>query len=704
MTRIISVCHTREGLNNCFLGINLAIALMSQSKEKAAVVDFSFSGGNTIGALVNVKSIRSLGEIVPMLSKLDDKLLKGYLTTHSSGIGLLGGTSRESKKTFEPAVLGKVINTLARAYPFIIIVAPEDPDEHLASVLDISDIAFLTAAPHILSLADINAFMETVKSWHFPANMVKPVLSKIASAQTLSHEQINDYTGTSVFAEITFEPEVIFSSINSGNPAVISHAYSAMSKDIRKAAGQLLEQKTFSEIDKSQRSAPRPAAEEIQPADETQVSVKNKYRQLKQKIHNDVASHPELKNLDLKSISNPEVMADAREKARKIIQDILSAQDQLTREERSKFVDELLDEILGLGCLEEFLKNPDITEIMVNARDKIYIEKKGKIQQTDAEFTSDKQLRTVIDRIVSPIGRRVDESSPLVDARLSDGSRVNAIIPPISLEGPSITIRKFSKKKLTTDDLVQFGALTPHMAEFLEVCVQLRKNIVISGGTGSGKTTLLNIVSSFIPSDERIVTIEDSAELKLPQEHVVRLESRPASVEGTGEVNIRRLVINALRMRPDRIVVGECRGGETLDMLQAMNTGHDGSLTTIHANSPKDGIARITTMVIMAGTELPERAIREQICSAVQVIVQLSRLSDGTRKVTEISEILGIKNDAVEISSLFKYEQTGIKDGKVQGNFLATGNIPTFYDEIAIHGLSVDKNIFKSKGNINGKQ
>jgi pilus assembly protein CpaF len=332
---------------------------------------------------------------------------------------------------------------------------------------------------------------------------------------------------------------------------------------------------------------------------------------------------------------------------------------------------------------------------MVNGTDHIYIEKQGKVFLSPERYDSTTQLLTVIDRIVAPLGRRIDESSPLVDARLADGSRVNAVIPPIALGGPTLTIRKFSQKKLGIDDLIAFGALTPDMGAFLEICVKLRKNVVISGGTGSGKTTLLNVVASFIPDGERIVTIEDSAELKLPQQHVVRLEARPPSVEKTGEVSIRRLVINALRMRPDRIVVGECRSGETLDMLQAMNTGHDGSLTTLHANSPRDAVSRLITMSLMAGMELPERAIREQIGSAISIIVQLSRMGDGSRKVVEIAEVTGIENETVRLTPLFTYTQTGIENGKVSGTFASTGHIPSFFDEIATHGLQLDKQIFQ---------
>ncbi|RME82993.1 MAG: CpaF family protein, partial [Planctomycetota bacterium] len=360
-----------------------------------------------------------------------------------------------------------------------------------------------------------------------------------------------------------------------------------------------------------------------------------------------------------------------------------------------QLIKEILDEALALGPLEELLADDEVTEIMVNNWDTIYVERGGKIQLSDSTFTDNDQVVQIIRRILAPLGRRIDESSPLVDARLKDGSRVNAVIPPLAVSGPTLTIRKFPKERLRIEHLIQFGSLTQQMAQFLDICVKSRKNIVISGGTGSGKTTLLNVISSFIPSDERIVTIEDVSELQLPQDHVVRLESRPPNLEGKGAIGIRELVINSLRMRPDRIVVGECRGGEALDMLQAMNTGHDGSLTTLHANSPRDAIARLETMVLMAGMDLPAKAIREQIASAVDIVVQQTRLSDGSRKVMKISEIVGMEGTVVTMQDIFVFEQTGYDhNGKVQGYHRATGTIPKFIQELRKRGIAIDMSIF----------
>ena len=370
--------------------------------------------------------------------------------------------------------------------------------------------------------------------------------------------------------------------------------------------------------------------------------------------------------------------------------------EEVTRSERSRIVSELYDDIMGYGPLEILLSDPTVTEIMVNGYNQVFVERKGKLYQTDVTFRDQTHVLNVIDRIVSSIGRHVDESSPMVDARLKDGSRVNVILPPLSLVGPVITIRKFSQTPYTARDLINFDSVSPKMMSFLEACVKGRLNIVVSGGTGSGKTTLLNVLSSFISENERIVTIEDAAEVQLNQEHVVTLESRPANTEGKGQITIRDLVRNALRMRPDRIIVGEVRSSEALDMLQAMNTGHDGSITTAHANSPRDTIARIETMVLLAGMELPLFAIRSQIASAVDLIVQQSRLRDGTRRVTNITEITGMEGDIVSMQDLFVFETQGQMDsqGKFKGRFKSTGIHPQCLDKIRNNGIAIFEDWF----------
>ncbi|RLD09092.1 MAG: CpaF family protein [Chloroflexota bacterium] len=369
----------------------------------------------------------------------------------------------------------------------------------------------------------------------------------------------------------------------------------------------------------------------------------------------------------------------------------------LSRQEKHRLFEQIAAEILGFGPLQPLLEDNDITEVMVNGAKSCYFEKAGKINRAPITFESDEHVMRIIDRIVAPLGRRIDESSPYVDARLPDGSRVNAVIPPISLVGPCLTIRKFSKDPFTVEQLIDFGSLTPSAVLFMEAAVKSRFNIIISGGTGSGKTTLLNVLSGFIPNDERIITVENAAELQLRQDHVVTLESRPPNIEGRGEVTIRQLVINTLRMRPDRIIVGEIRGEESLDMLQAMNTGHDGSLTTAHSNSPRDTLARVETMALMAGMDLPVRAIREQIASAIDLIIHQSRMQDGTRKVVNITEVIGMEGDVITMQDIFRFEQTAIEDGKVLGELVPTGLRPKYMDKIEGHGIHLPPSIFSKR-------
>jgi pilus assembly protein CpaF len=366
----------------------------------------------------------------------------------------------------------------------------------------------------------------------------------------------------------------------------------------------------------------------------------------------------------------------------------------LSRPERARLYEQIAAEILGFGPLQTLLDDETITEIMVNGAKNIYIERKGKIHRVPVTFENNEHVMRIIDRIVAPLGRRIDEASPYVDARLPDGSRVNAVIPPLSLVGPVLTIRKFAKNPITLDQLIQFGSITAEGLQFLKACVESRLNVVISGGTGSGKTTLLNILSGFIPADERIVTIENAAELQLRQEHVVTLESRPPNIEGRGEITIRQLVINALRMRPDRIIVGEIRDEAALDMLQAMNTGHDGSMTTLHSNSPRDSLARLETMTLMAGMDLPSRAIREQVTSAIDVIVHQERLRDGTRKIVNIAEVAGMEGDVITMQDIFLFEQTGMENGQIMGRLRPSGLRPRFMDKIEGSGIHLPASIF----------
>jgi len=420
----------------------------------------------------------------------------------------------------------------------------------------------------------------------------------------------------------------------------------------------------------------------------TTTGLRDAYADLKSRIQNKLLAELE-PTLDLSRTE--ELRAIIEEKF-----DAVLAEDHivLSRLERQRLFEQIVAEILGYGPLEPLLRDDTITEIMVNGPKKVYIERNGKIERTNVVFEDNEHLMRIIERIVAPLGRRVDESMPYVDARLPDGSRVNIVIPPISLIGPVVTIRKFYRTPLTVEDLIRLGSATPEVMEFLKACVQAKINIVVSGGTGSGKTTLLNILSGFIPEGERIITIENAAELQLRQEHVVTLETRPPNIEGKGEITMRDLVINALRMRPDRIIVGECRGGEAFDMLQAMNTGHEGSMTTIHANSPRDALARLENMVLMAGTDLPHRAIREQIAMAIDLIVQTARMRDGSRKIVSVTEVQGLEGEVITTTELFKFEHYGMEGGKIVGRLVPTGIRPRFIDRLEEAGIRLPPSIF----------
>jgi len=432
--------------------------------------------------------------------------------------------------------------------------------------------------------------------------------------------------------------------------------------------------------------------DEIRMRRQAAAPVRDAVRELKDRIHTRLIAE-----LD------PKLDVTKTEEVRKSLDVLFNAAFEeenvpMNRADKSRLFEQIVADILGYGPIEPLLADESITEIMVNGPKNVYVERSGKIEKTNITFESDAHVSRIIDRIVSPIGRRVDESSPYVDARLPNGSRVNIIIPPLALCGPTVTIRKFFKRMLTAERLVETGSITAEAIELLKAASSARLNIIVSGGTGTGKTTFLNMLSGFIPGDERILTIENAAELQLQQEHVITLESRPPNIEGKGEVSIRDLVMNSLRMRPDRIVVGECRGGEALDMLQAMNTGHDGSMTTLHANSPRDALSRLETMVLMAGMDLPVRAIREQVASAVDVIIQLSRMRDGTRRTVQIAEVQGMEGDVIVMQDVFKFEQTGIEKGKIIGQLQPTGIRPKFTEKLEAAGIQLPPEVFGYNG------
>ena len=509
-------------------------------------------------------------------------------------------------------------------------------------------------------------------------------------------EDLNSSNGTLVNGE-AIDGAVV---LDSGMVVQVGTAMMRVSEEEREEGSGIGDQKLEVEVQNSESGEYDSRVGDLIPDPRSLIPASDPLRDLRRNVQTQI-QHELLKRMDMKKLTvegvDREGLEDkAREKIRGIIDEVVSNGRLPEGIDPVRLEDDVFNEAMRLGPLEELLADDSVTEIMVNGPEKVYVERKGKLQLSDCQFTDDASVLAAIERIVAPLGRRIDESQPYVDARLADGSRVNAIIAPLALSGPTITIRKFAKKALSPEDFIRFGTWTADAAAFMDICVKLRKNVIVAGGTGSGKTTLLNLLSGYIPETERIVTVEDAAELRLQQPHVVRLEARPPNIEGKGAVTIRDLVKNCLRMRPDRIIVGECRGGEALDMLQAMNTGHDGSLTTVHANSPRDVISRLETMVLMSGMELPSRAIREQIQSAVDIIIHESRLADGSRKVTAITEVTGMEGNQIVMQDIFTFVQTGVgADGRILGEMKPTGAIPTWLDQAKSRGIDVDMKMFQ---------
>ncbi|OQA90316.1 MAG: putative conjugal transfer protein [Elusimicrobia bacterium ADurb.Bin231] len=713
--KVIAVMGAKGGVGQTLIAINLAVALKTQTKKKVLLLDFNFSMAGEISMLLNMPQTKSLLDILPFVEKLSPQMVKGYVIEHASGVDYLSAVSDPSDAgKIQPTQAEKVVLFFSNTYDYVILNIGKSFTDVQIAIMDNVDMTILVTTPELASLYHTRKVWQNFITNHFPTQLLKIVLNKSEVPGGLSIEQVTEYLKQKPAWTVPFDSESAVLSINKGVPAVMASSRSPFAKGIGTIVDTIVEEtlsaergtgffaglkSTMDQVRKEHSFLRKEKAETAAPAKQQTVAAMTlPTEELKLRIYEKLVGEMKEKRINLSVSDTKTKMEETRQLVQETIEKILDSEgEQISaRVDRVRLVMEVLDQALGLGPLEDFLRDPTITEVMVNGRNKIYVERSGKLYLTNKKFTTDQELLSVIERIVTPLGRRIDESSPLVDARLVDGSRVNAVIPPLSLVGPCLTIRKFSKERLKFKDLIKFGSITQEMVEFLRIAVQLRKNILISGGTGSGKTTLLNIVSCFIPAGERILTIEDAAELQLPQEHWVRLESRPPNIEGAGEITIRRLVINALRMRPDRIVVGECRGGEALDMLQAMNTGHDGSMTTVHSNTPRDCLARLETLVLMSGMELPTSAIKAQIAAAIHIIVQIARFSDGTRKITHITEITGMERDTITLSDLFVYKQTGVdSNGKVVGGFSATGLIPSFVNDIKTHGLTFDMAVFQ---------
>jgi len=715
-TQTIVVFSTKGGVGKTLIAANLAVCLAKEHKKKTCLMDLDLQTVGDMSRMLDLKPPRSMVDLIfalennPAAVRKEDYLVRAYLNLDF----LTGILKLQQSSSLEAEGVREVFDFLKPDYDYIIVDAGKSFSEVLIATLHQANLILLVVTPDILSVYQAKDVLDTLQSLLFPLMMIKVVLNRAESASSISSQEIKATLPLDTIADIPSDGKVAGLAVNRSIPLVIDSPHSKIAKEIKKFTQKLVSDKNlFVESRKIDQLLLKQVSVEKagtlwEREDFTRVSegLESPERPdeiilLKRRIHNRLIEELNLKRQDLKLFKDGRNVGELRNKAEMMITNFLAEESGSfigQPDVRKRIVKEILDEALGLGALEDLLADPTLTDIMVNNKDEVYIEREGKIQPTHRKFISNEQVKTIIERIIAPIGRHIDESAPMVDARLPDGSRVNAIIPPLSLTGPCLTIRKFRKERLKMQDLIALQTLSDNMKELIMASVLCRKNIIISGGTGSGKTTVLNVLSAFIPNSERIITIEDAAELKLHQEHWIRLESRPPNIEGKGSISIRDLFRNTLRMRPDRIIIGECRSIEALDMLQAMNTGHDGSMTTIHANSTHDVLTRLDSMILMSGVELPIRAIREMIASAIDIIIHTARLSDGSRKVVEITEIVGMKDEMhINLQDIFFFKQTGVDtQGKVIGDFVATGYTPSFVDEIKIKGISLPENIFQA--------
>lgn len=702
---LIAVLGGKGGVGKSVFAANLAAAITMELRTPALLIDCDTKSVGDQNIITGLKPIKTLRELANSAQSLNSTPIQQIVTQHPSGFAYLGAVRGPEEILSVPTDnLSKLLEFLSRSFKFIVVDLGNDIGPMQLAVLQDATAITIVSTPEILVVQQTQRLINDLLTQTFPKEMFQLVLNKFSN-NGLTPQAIGQHLGLAPLSLIPADEATTMASLQNSKPFVVSNSKSPLSaayfEVVRKLTGGVLQRlKTV----QKPKSIPIPVAAADQGAGGAAKSNANPngydaQTLLKLRVHSEL-----IRTVDLKKILAEAGDSESKEKElrAKTMRDIGLITDKeapnLAREERQKLVKEVLEEALGLGPLEDMLADPAISEIMVNGANKIFIEKSGKVSLSGIKFTSNDHLRRIIERIVTPLGRQINNATPYVDARLKDGSRVNAVIEPLAIDGPALTIRKFKKGGINPEKYIEFGSATKNMLDFLKISVEYGYNVVISGGTGSGKTSLLNMISQFIPAHERVITVEDAAELQLMQEHVVRLETRPPSMEGTNAVTIRDLIKNALRMRPDRIVVGETRDGAALDMLQAMNTGHDGSMTTTHANSPRECLARLETLVMMSGLDLPIRAIREQISGAVDLIVQIVRLSDGSRKIISITEVNGMQGEVITLAEIFRFKETGYdKNRRILGQFQSTGTVPSFVQEIKDKGGFIPMEIFSNE-------
>jgi pilus assembly protein CpaF len=705
---LIAILGGKGGVGKSVFAANFAAALMLELRTQVLLIDADHKSAGDQNVILGARPVKTVGEIANFTGSLSPQSLPQIITTHPSGLSYIGAVrGPEENLKANPDGFLKVLEFLSRHYKYMVVDLGNDLQALQLALLQEATVSMIVTVPEVLVVNQTQRLIQDLLAQTFPLEMFQLALNKVGPS-SLSAQAVAQSLRVNPLGTIPQDDATCTQSLSKSQPFVLTSPKSPISisyhEIVRKLTGGPLQR--LKSLQKPQVSAPTSApsagggsANSGTAGGKGSDDEMDPRNVLKIRIHHELIKAMDLKK-GIADTQGDRSKEDAlRQKTMAMVTQLVDREaGNVARDERSKIIKEVLEEALGLGPLEDMLADPAVTEIMVNGYKRIFVEKNGKITLSTTTFTSNPHLRNVIERIVTPLGRRIDEKTPYVDARLKDGSRVNAIIEPLSIDGPALTIRKFKKGGISPDKYVEWGSITKPMIDFLKICVENGLNVVISGGTGSGKTSLLNMISGFIPSNERIVTVEDAAELQMQQEHVVRLETRPANMEGTGAVSIRDLIRNALRMRPDRIVVGETRDGAALDMLQAMNTGHDGSMTTTHANSPRECIARLETLCMMAGMDLPVRAIREQIASAVNLIVQISRLSDGSRKIISVTEVVGMQGETVTLQEIFRFKETGFdKNRRIIGQFQAMGLIPSFIEKLEQKGVIIPREIFSNE-------